>query len=680
MSKTKNIFLSILPNIFLILFTVFIIVFKIPKELEVIAEDSLFQEPDAIPNQIKIIAIDETTLSELGPYSDWDRQIFADLIGILNKDPQNSPCLIGMDVIFTGTNYSEGDKALVDSVKKAGNVLFASKLESDCRIVETQKGYALESSITGETTAFEELDAVSRSGFTNIILDEDGYVRKVYTTVSSEGVLYKSFSFQIAESICGKEQLSDLPSVVEIQYSGNPGDFETISMSKVLDGSVPIGYFADSIVLVGAHEEGMLDSYRVPINHAAEMYGVECHANAAWAFATNRRIYPAPVWTEVLVASILIGLFSILIRKCRVRTKLFATLGMTILYPLCALLVFRISGVRFSVLYVPIAAVVAFFVFLLIRYVGLQKERADEMQKMLFSMADCMAEAIEGRTPYNANHTKNVAKRSLQMLDYINRMHKEKRTELHFSKKDKNQMYLAAMLHDIGKMDVPLEVMDKPTKLGHLEAPLRARLEMISLKLENDALTGALPRKEADERIAEIQAFLEKLGGFNCGRPLKDDEWEMIDHIGKTEYVSPDGEKIPYLTTEEWDDLHIKAGTLSEHERTIMQSHVVYTDKILSHMHFGKDYQDVRAMASNHHELLNAKGYPNGIGEDKLDVMTRILTIMDIYDSLIADDRPYKKPKPVKVAFNILSEEAELGKIDLDLLAIAKEIWLKEDE
>ena len=49
---------------------------------------------------------------------------------------------------------------------------------------------------------------------------------------------------------------------------------------------------------------------------------------------------------------------------------------------------------------------------------------------------------------------------------------------------------------------------------------------------------------------------------------------------------------------------------------------------------------------------------------------------MDIYDSLIADDRPYKKPKTKEVAFSILDEEAVAGKIDKEILAIAKEIWL----
>ena len=84
-------------------------------------------------------------------------------------------------------------------------------------------------------------------------------------------------------------------------------------------------------------------------------------------------------------------------------------------------------------------------------------------------------------------------------------------------------------------------------------------------------------------------------------------------------------------------------------------------------------------MAANHHELLNGRGYPKGIKEEELDTMTRILTIMDIYDSLIADDRPYKKPKSVKVAFDILDEEAQAGKIDKELLEFAKELYFKEE-
>ena len=186
------------------------------------------------------------------------------------------------------------------------------------------------------------------------------------------------------------------------------------------------------------------------------------------------------------------------------------------------------------------------------------------MQKMLFSMADSMAEAIEGRTPYNASHTKNVAKRCIEMLEHINKLHKEKKTKLRFTEKDKKQLYLAAMLHDIGKMDVPLEVMDKPTKLGANEERLRSRLDMIALRLENDALKGTISKEEADEKKNEISLFLSKLGLFNCGKPLGDEDKAFIDKMCSAVYISTDGEELPYITKEEANDLHIRAGTLSD--------------------------------------------------------------------------------------------------------------------
>lgn len=671
--------LSWLPNLLLTVLAVSMVLLRFPTELELLAKDAFYQKPGAIPEQIKIITIDETTLAKLGPYSDWDRAYFAELIRLLSAKKDAAPKLIGMDIIFSGTGKSEGDRALAEAAEYAGNVILASKLEMDSRVVsaETESGLAYEHYIADEVTAYQELADVSESGFTNMIFDKDGYVRRVYTYIQSEDKLYKSFDFLIAEKMLDNpEILYDNPSIVEFSYTGKFDNFETIPMSDVLDGTVPAGYFADSIVLVGAYEEGLLDSYHVPIDRSRAMYGVECHANAIWALVTQKQIYAVPVWIEVLLAIVFVGGLGIVLRKCRLRVCLSVLFGMLIVYPLSAFVVFRTTHYTLSLLSIPIVLILELFSFLLIRYVELQKKRAGEMQKMLFSMADSMAEAIEGRTPYNANHTKNVARRCIEMMDYINQMHKEKRTELVFTDKDKNQMYLAAMLHDIGKMDIPLEVMDKPTKLGHLEQPLRARLEKIILLLEKDALTGDISEGEAAEKIGQIKDFLERLNGYNCGRPLKDDEWESLNVFGAQVYHFKDGQEIPYLTDEEIEDLHIKAGTLSEREREIMQSHVVYTDKVLNHIYFGSDYPDVRRIAANHHELLNHKGYPNGIGEEQLDVMTRILTIMDIYDSLIADDRPYKKPKPVDVAFRILDEEAEAGKIDKELLEIAKEIWL----
>lgn len=656
------------------LITAFLSISKNPSKIEYMARDSVYQKPSAIPYNVKIIAIDEETLKELGPYTDWNREYFANLINILNVDEDTKPLLIALDIMFTGTNNSIQDKALVNAAKNYGNIIIASSINSNSYIYQDNKGkYYYSTYIESENPPYEELAKVSEYGFTDAIFDNDGVVRRMYTKSGD----YESFAYKIASKI---QELAEYPSIIEIAYTSNPGDYETIPMAKILDGSVPGSYFDDSIVFVGAYEEGMMDAYKVPIDYSREMYGVEMQANYLNALLNNKVLHTVNPIIQFLLSFFIV--FSFAFYSFNNRTR-----NVCILLPLSIIINFGITIIVFitskymlSILPIPVSLLISFFIILLYKYIDMQKKKALEMQNMLFSMAEGFAEAIEGRTPYNANHTKNVALRSVEMLQYINKMHKEKRTDMHFSKADINQIYLAAMLHDVGKMDVPLEVMDKPTKLGSKEGPLRDRLTIISLKIKNDALSGRISKEEADKELEKINVFVGKLGLFNCGKPLNEEEWAIVNGIAESKYIDAEGNETPYLTTEEIDDIHIKAGTLSDNERTIMQSHVVYTDKILSHMVFGEAFKDVRRMASDHHEVLNGKGYPRGIKAEEIDTMTRILTIMDIYDSLIADDRPYKKPKPIPVAFDILDEEAEFGKVDKDLLAIAKEIYLVKEE
>ncbi len=48
-------------------------------------------------------------------------------------------------------------------------------------------------------------------------------------------------------------------------------------------------------------------------------------------------------------------------------------------------------------------------------------------------------------------------------------------------------------------------------------------------------------------------------------------------------------------------------------------------------------------------------------------------TVVDIYDALVATDRPYKEPIPRKKAIWILKDMAKKGKVDLRLVE-----WLDE--
>ena len=636
-------------------------------------EDILYQRGYAVPDDIKIIGIDQATLEELGPFSNWKRSTFADLINILYS-AENPPTVVGLDVIFVGRTSDEEDDALVRAVD-GRSVVIASKLN-----ITTRSDYITHSYdyyVASEEASFEKLRNVSGRGFTNAIIDKDGYLRKAYISLTSDGITYDSFAARILQS--SGTPTATIPSVIEFEYTGNPGDFEVVSMSDVLSGAVPAEHFSDSIVLIGAYEDGMMDSYSVPISHGNPMFGVEVTANTINAVRSDRILSEIPIWFKALLFIGFLGLFTFLAyHKSIGKSGLY--LGIFLgLYAAFGFAMYHLFYVKSTLLYIPLGLVLLFLAAMIIRYVESMMRQAEEMKQTLFSMADSMAEAIEGRTPYNANHTKNVAKRSVEMLRYINKKHKEGKCAYHFSANDIDQMYLAAMLHDIGKMDVPLEIMDKPTKLGNKEERLKMRLEIIRLHIENDLLSGKIKNSEAEKKLKLIDAFLEKLELYNCGKPLTDEEKKAIEKFSRMTYVCSEDDVLSYLTDEEFEDLSIRAGTLSDSERTVMQSHVVYTNKILSHVHFGESFDKVTAMASNHHELMNGKGYPNGIGAEQLDVMTRILTIMDIYDSLIADDRPYKKPKSPEEAFRILDEEAEAGKLDKELVEIAKEMYLKEE-
>lgn len=652
-------------------------------ELEHSFADAMYQKPSRIPSEIKIIAVDEESIEALGPYSNWDRTYFAELVNLLMEDPENAPTLIGFDIVFSGTDGSEGDKAFAEAVSRAGNVLLASQLEMASGLVfEGDKVYA-ENYVSKESKAYEELAKGAAHGFTNVIFDEDGYIRKVYSTYQSRGTVYTNFSYKAAELIVEKEPTKypnadfNKKTAFELVYSGNPGDFEKIPMSSVLSSKVPASYFADCVVLVGAYEEGMMDAYSVPIYKGSKMYGVEVHANTVWAILTGKHTETVPKWIQVLLVLCISILFTYLVYSKRLRNSVIFLISFLAGYIFLCMGLHEFFHYKLMVIYLPIGFLLEFLIIILVKYIEMQKRKAQEMEDTLFSMADAMAEAIDGRTPYNASHTKNVAIRSVEMVDYINEMHKAGKTTMHFSKADRKQLYLAAMLHDVGKMDVPIEVMDKPTKLGDREKQIQDRLAYIKVLMERDVLAGKADAEEVREKTEKINVFLGKLGLYNCGKPLKPEDFAEADVLLEETYVLEDGTVIPYLTKEESDSIHIKAGTLSDEERATIQSHVTFTDKILSHVKFGSEFDRVRAMASNHHEVLNGKGYPKGLMAEDLDTLTRILTIMDIYDALVADDRPYKKAKPIPVAFNILDEEAQFGKVDAELLEIAKEIYLK---
>ena len=302
-----------------------------------------------------------------------------------------------------------------------------------------------------------------------------------------------------------------------------------------------------------------------------------------------------------------------------------------------------------------------------------------KMDDLLDSFVECMTTAIDARTPYNAHHTFNVANYCDEIVDYINALHTRGEYREFIGKNDRDQLHMAAMLHDLGKMVTPREVLNKATRLGSGFDKLKNKLEKILLLMKIDMLEGRMDNAEWAMADLRLSNFLAELPGINIRERLTDSEIYRINEMAKKEYHCLDGTVIPYLDEEEKKALNISKGTLTMEEREIVQQHVVYTNVMLKKIKFNDEYNRVRKIAASHHEYLDGSGYPNHLKADDLDTLTRILTIIDIYDSLTSNDRPYKGTVPVPRALEILESMAKEGKLDRDLVRIVHDHMIKRE-
>ena len=282
----------------------------------------------------------------------------------------------------------------------------------------------------------------------------------------------------------------------------------------------------------------------------------------------------------------------------------------------------------------------------------------EEIRKQLHSFVSAFATAVDERTPYNGSHTRKVAVYAVILAEYVNRMYEQGKCEEYFDENRKDQLQLAAALHDIGKMIVPLSVMNKATRLDGGIVKIEERFKLLKAYYEIDYLKGKIDKDIFEERMQYIEESFAFIAEIDNAGFMPDEKIERVAEIAENAYVFENGAKLLYLTEQEKDCLSIRRGTLTMKERETMESHVVMTHKILNKVHFSKNYSKVNLFASTHHEFLNGTGYPNHMKAEDLEIESRILAVVDIFDALTSTDRPYKKPMPKERAFAILHDMA----------------------
>ncbi len=86
-----------------------------------------------------------------------------------------------------------------------------------------------------------------------------------------------------------------------------------------------------------------------------------------------------------------------------------------------------------------------------------------------------------------------------------------------------------------------------------------------------------------------------------------------------------------------------KQGRLTDDEYRHIQTHAEMTRKILECTYFQRKFKDIPVAASSHHENIDGSGYPNKLKGKKIPVISRILSVADVFDALTYI-RHYRNP------------------------------------
>src|SRR5712664_1125524 len=317
----------------------------------------------------------------------------------------------------------------------------------------------------------------------------------------------------------------------------------------------------------------------------------------------------------------------------------------------------------------------------------------DSIQALFDGFVEASVTAIEQRDPDTAGHSGRVEALTTRLARTITEIATGKFANVTLTEDQFKELRYACLLHDFGKVGVREHILIKAKKLipGQLEV-IEARFAFIersvqvkyaSEKLEamRDGRGSPSALEAIDKRLAEelvqLQEWIESITAANEPSVLPEDKASMLEFLSHQTYHDMSGNPHPMLDPQEFRFLSIRKGTLDPQERLEMESHVTHSFHFLTKIPWTPVMRGIPNIVYGHHEKLDGSGYPRRLAGSQIPVQARMMTICDIYDALVAQDRPYKKAVPTSTALEILHTEAGEGKLDQDLLDVfvGKEIY-----
>ncbi len=193
------------------------------------------------------------------------------------------------------------------------------------------------------------------------------------------------------------------------------------------------------------------------------------------------------------------------------------------------------------------------------------------------------------------------------------------------------------------------ELLQEPRSGTYKEASRSIAIVLKSFSRKDDILSqmASITSTDYTTAVHSVNVMALMLGfckfvGFNWQKTIQFSMAALLHDVGKTHIP------VEILTS---------PNKLSAEEFRIMKSHPTFGAEILIHNGIRDD--KVLCAAAEHHEKVNGNGYPKRIKDVSL--VAQLVSIMDIYEALTNNERPYRRAMPPCEALKILREENDKG-------------------
>ncbi|MEC7987589.1 MAG: HD domain-containing phosphohydrolase [Myxococcota bacterium] len=296
-----------------------------------------------------------------------------------------------------------------------------------------------------------------------------------------------------------------------------------------------------------------------------------------------------------------------------------------------------------------------------------------ELSQLFDSFISLIANTIDENSSYTGKHTRRVPELVIAMAEKINRCRTPPFNRIHMNHAQIYEMSIASWLHDIGKIIIPKNLLERKTKLETIRdrmEEVKLRFALKSYEIEIAFLRGHLSEeayRKQDQTLTEDLAFLTRC---NQGRhSLSAEDIHRIEAIA-LQNVIIDNEPQPMLPPHFVRCLSITKGVLLEEEKIFIRKQIQNGIRMLESLPFPKNLQGVPQFASEYHENRTAEGAL----QEGSSIQARIIAIAESFESLTASTHP-NRPKHRLSAALLKMAQQKGQQLDADLF----DLFVKEE-